>query len=396
MRLLFSIILFVAMTVNCNAAGFQYGGLRLDAATTATAAATTTLTNASKQIQEFTGSTTQNVALPDASTLSVGYWFEIVNASTGAVTVKDGSGSTLKVLGASTTLVATVRNIGSSAGAWILDAHYGNFSSSTITGSFVGALTGNASTATALASNPSDCASDRYATAIDASANFTCSTVSDAGLAVSYIKADGTRAFTGDQSMGSHKITNVTDPGSAQDAATKAYVDAQVTSGGSNMSQQGAATWLNTANCDWVLATSSFSNYSADTDCPAPTIVNNSGNVSATGTKLPGVVIANVTTTDTYYFIASGQFGKDSSLSAAIKCSFRFSDGTDSSNVQTVRWPAGTGVAFIPVLSGRIKFGTTGTKTVLIQSKGDGTTPCDIDVSDDDADLDIRVWKIAP
>lgn len=49
----------------------------------------------------------------------------------------------------------------------------GNFTAGTITA----ALSGNATTATALASNPTDCGASQYATAIDASGNLTCSAV---------------------------------------------------------------------------------------------------------------------------------------------------------------------------------------------------------------------------
>lgn len=50
-------------------------------------------------------------------------------------------------------------------------------------------------------------------------------TVSDDRLAAQYVQADGSRAFTANQSLGGNRLTNVGDPTSAQDAATKSYVD---------------------------------------------------------------------------------------------------------------------------------------------------------------------------
>lgn len=50
----------------------------------------------------------------------------------------------------------------------------GNFSCGTITG----ALSGNATTSTSLAANPTDCGADTFATTIDASGNLTCAQVS--------------------------------------------------------------------------------------------------------------------------------------------------------------------------------------------------------------------------
>lgn len=50
-------------------------------------------------------------------------------------------------------------------------------------------------------------------------------TVSQVNTMLGDVLADGSVPFTADQSMGSHKLTNVTNPTAAQDAATKSYVD---------------------------------------------------------------------------------------------------------------------------------------------------------------------------
>lgn len=55
---------------------------------------------------------------------------------------------------------------------------------------------------------------------------FAAASISDSRLVELYIKANGTRAFTADQPMGGFKLTGLGDPTTAQDAATKFYVDA--------------------------------------------------------------------------------------------------------------------------------------------------------------------------
>lgn len=91
-------------------------------ATTVTAAGTTTLTVASGRIQVFTGTTTQTVVLPDATTLALGFEFRIVNNSTGLVTVQTNGGATLWTLGASSDVLLINTSISTAAGTW--DVHY--------------------------------------------------------------------------------------------------------------------------------------------------------------------------------------------------------------------------------------------------------------------------------
>ncbi len=64
-------------------------------------------------------------------------------------------------------------------------------------------------------------------------------------------------ATTADFSMNSHKLTSVTDPASAQDAATKAYVDAQVVSAASL--SRGTAAFTTASLADQATESSSFS-----------------------------------------------------------------------------------------------------------------------------------------
>lgn len=87
-------------------------------ATTATAVGTTTLTVASAYQQYFTGTTTQTVVLPDATTLTLGHEFIVINRSTGNVTVNRNGGTLSLVVVPDGIVYFQVTNIGTAAGTW--------------------------------------------------------------------------------------------------------------------------------------------------------------------------------------------------------------------------------------------------------------------------------------
>lgn len=88
-------------------------------ATTATAAGTTVLTATSAQIQYFTGTSTQTVTLPVVSTLVLGQSFEIVNRSTGNITVNSsGDNLVTTVRAGSSARIQTILVTGTTAASW--------------------------------------------------------------------------------------------------------------------------------------------------------------------------------------------------------------------------------------------------------------------------------------
>lgn len=105
-------------------------------ATTATAAGTTTLTVASAYAQFFTGSANQTVALPVASTMTLGGSFYINNNSTGTLTVNSSGGNLVVSIPANTTVVITcILTSGTSAASW--GADFSGATTITGTGSLV-------------------------------------------------------------------------------------------------------------------------------------------------------------------------------------------------------------------------------------------------------------------
>jgi hypothetical protein len=78
----------------------------------------TTLTAASTQVQILVGSANQTIKLPDATTLNVGLFFTIANASSGTLTVQDNAGTVIESIEQGGAAQALCLSVATSAGTW--------------------------------------------------------------------------------------------------------------------------------------------------------------------------------------------------------------------------------------------------------------------------------------
>jgi hypothetical protein len=99
-------------------ANTQVNNLIENLTSTTTAAGTTTLTVASGNVQQFTGTTTQTLVMPNATTLSVGHSFYVTNRSTGSVTVNANGGGLLQTMAANSVAWFFLTNNGTAPGVW--------------------------------------------------------------------------------------------------------------------------------------------------------------------------------------------------------------------------------------------------------------------------------------
>jgi hypothetical protein len=87
---------------------------------TPTSAGTLTLTSASSAVQQFTGSTTHTMVMPNATTLSTGTNYQVMNRSTGAVAVQANGGGLLQSMAGNSIMFMYLTNNSTAAGTWDL------------------------------------------------------------------------------------------------------------------------------------------------------------------------------------------------------------------------------------------------------------------------------------
>lgn len=104
-----------------SAANIAANNLFTGFATTVTASGTTTLTASSAYVQQFTGSASQTLKLPDTSSIRTGLAFAVVNNSSGTVTITTSTSVTVGTIDAGNSYITVcVSTASNTAAAWAI------------------------------------------------------------------------------------------------------------------------------------------------------------------------------------------------------------------------------------------------------------------------------------
>lgn len=99
----------------------------------------------------------------------------------------------------------------------------------------------------------------------------------------------------------------------------------------------GTLTYAATANCGWATTSTTAAAFTADADCPTPTVT---GDIQAPGTKIPAFVIpAGIT--GSIQVIARGSFSVSRSSSTSQDGVFSFNDGSTTTDIGRYRYADG-------------------------------------------------------
>lgn len=140
-----------------------------------------------------------------------------------------------------------------------------------------------------------------------------------------------------------------------------------------------------TANCAWSSTSGTMAAFSADTDCPAPTV---SGGVTATATKLPAFKIANAKPGN-YYIVANGNFR---AVTATTECEFSLNDGTNTVGFANTYTGEADRQNVIPAYF-TLASGQTDWTVNVFGKKVSGAGTCEISAQSNAFELNFQVYR---
>ncbi len=181
-----------------------------------TSGTTTILTAASTGIQNFTGTTTQIIRLPDATNLVAGFSYLIQNESTGIITVQDGSSTVIGTIEAGTDTSITLIISGTTAGTWHIGVVASSGISSTLAaGNIIVGNASNVATATVMSGDAT----------INNSGALTIGSGAITGSKIANSTITGTQISNNIALPGSPTTTTQTQSDNSTKIATTAYTD---------------------------------------------------------------------------------------------------------------------------------------------------------------------------